>query len=132
MTKQIKQTLMIILGWICVLLGILGLLLPLMPGMLFMIIALFLFARSSERFHQMLLDSRWVGKDLRQWQEKKSISQVAFRKAATVIILSFAVSIALLNGRIGLQIMLLCIAVILLAYLWRISERPEKPVAQDQ
>ena len=132
MNSLFKQSLFIVLGWICVFLGIMGLLLPLMPGTVFFILALFLFAQSSERFHQMLLDNRWVGEDLKQWKKKKTISLSAFRKATLFIVLSFSVSIALLHDRPLLQLILICIAAVLLWYLKRICEPAEASVQQDQ
>jgi len=132
MTKRLRQILMIGLGWLCVFLGVLGLLLPLFPGMLFMAMALYLFAGSSQRFHRMLLDNRWIGMDLRRWQERRTISMSAFRKASTIVVLSFLISIALLNGRIGLQILLACFGVVVLWYLWRISEQAENTVTLDK
>lgn len=132
MNNVFKQTLFIILGWVCVLLGVIGLLLPLMPGTVFFILALFLFAQSSERFHQMLLDNRWVGKDLKRWKKNKTISSSAFRKATLFIVLSFSISVALLHERLLLQIMLIGIAAVLLWYLRRICEPAEASVQQDQ
>jgi uncharacterized membrane protein YbaN (DUF454 family) len=38
------------LGWVMVALGVIGLVMPLMPGAVFLIVALWCFARSSPRF----------------------------------------------------------------------------------
>lgn len=123
MTEQIKRTLFIILGWFFVFLGILGFILPLMPGTVFLILALFFFAQSSEKFHTMLLNNSWFGNDLKQWEKTKTISAASFKKATIIIILSFSASIILLNGRIGLQLMLMSIAFTIIWYLNSIRER---------
>jgi uncharacterized membrane protein YbaN (DUF454 family) len=122
MNKGIKQKLMIALGWFFVVLGAIGAVLPLMPTTVFLIIALGIFSKSSPRFHQMLLKNRWFGAGLRQWEETKSISRQSKNKATVVIVLTFGVSIAVLHGRMGLQLMLVAIALILLSIIWSIKE----------
>ncbi len=122
MNKGLKQKLMIILGWFFVVLGAIGAVLPLMPTTIFLIIALAIFSKSSPRFHKMLLDNRWFGPGLQQWEETKTISRQSKKKATVVILITFAASIAVLHSRIGLQVMLVSIAVILLMLIWKIKE----------
>lgn len=123
MNKGIKQKLMIVLGWFFVVLGAIGVVLPLMPTTIFLIIALAIFSKSSPRFHKMLLTNRWFGPGLQQWEETKTISRQSKNKATIVIIITFAVSIAVLYNRMGLQLMLVAIAMILLSIIWRIKEK---------
>jgi len=122
MNKGLKQKLMIILGWFFVVLGAIGAVLPLMPTTIFLIMALAIFSKSSPRFHKMLLDNRWFGPGLQQWEETKTISRQSKKKATVVILITFAASIAALHSRIGLQVMLVSIAVILLMIIWKIKE----------
>ena len=122
MNKGIKQKLLIILGWFFVILGAIGAVLPLMPTTVFLIIALAIFSKSSPRFHKMLLNNRWFGAGLRQWEETKTISRKSKQKATIIIIISFAISIAILNHRIGLQLMLVAIAIVLLTIIWKLKE----------
>ncbi len=122
MRKVVVRTLMILLGWFFVLLGVIGVFLPLLPTTIFFIIALFFFAESSPRFHQMLLDNRWFGEDLRRWQEQKSVTRQTKRKATWAIVIAFMISIAVLYQRIELQILLLVLGTILLIYIWRLNE----------
>lgn len=122
MKKAITKILYISLGWFFVLLGVVGVLLPLLPTTPFLILALVLFARSSPRFHKMLLNNRWVGKGLKQWEEKKSVSRQTKRNASILVLISFSLSIAILAGRLELQIFLVGIATILLFFIWRLKE----------
>lgn len=122
MTSGIKQKLMIVLGWFFVILGAIGAVLPIMPTTVFLIIALGIFSKSSPRFHKMLLNNKWFGEGLRQWEQSKTISKQSKKKATIIILVSFGASIAILHHRIGLQIMLLVIMSILLAIIWKIKE----------
>ena len=126
MKNGIQQKLLIVLGWFFVVLGIIGAVLPIMPTTVFLIIALGIFSKCSPRFHKMLLNNRWFGEGLRQWEQSKTMSRQSKRKATIIIIFSFGVSIAMLYQRIGLQIMLLTMALILLAIIWHIKEHEKK------
>ncbi len=123
MNKGVKQKLMIVLGWFFVVLGAIGAVLPLMPTTVFLIIALGIFSKSSPRFHKMLLDNQWFGTSLKQWEETKTISRKSKNKATIVIIITFGISIAVLYHRLGLQLMLVVIGLILLSIIWSINEK---------
>lgn len=120
---DLKNKFLIALGWFFVILGAIGAVLPIMPTTVFLIIALAIFSKSSPRFHKMLLDNKWFGAGLRQWEESKTISRESKRKATVVILLSFGLSIAVLHQRIGLQLMLIGLAIILLLTVWNIKEK---------
>jgi uncharacterized protein len=60
-------------GWVMVALGVIGLVMPLMPGVVFLIIAAACFARSSPRFEAWLLEHPTFGKPLRDWRAAGAI-----------------------------------------------------------
>jgi len=122
MKKTIQNHLLITLGWFFVILGIIGIALPVLPTTPFLIVALAFFSKSSPRFHQMLLNNKWFGPGLKQWEETKTLSRKTKRKATLLITITFAVSIAILYERIYLQLMLVSFATILLFFIWRIKE----------
>ena len=122
MRTKVKHTLLIITGWFFVVLGAIGAVLPLLPTTVFLIIALACFAESSPRFHRMLLTNKWFGPPLAQWEKTKTIRRKIKHHAILLIIATFSLSIWLLNGRVGLQIMLICLCLILLGFVWRLKE----------
>lgn len=123
MRQVLKHALLISLGWFFVLLGIIGAFLPLLPTTPFLILALVIFAESSPRFHQMLLNNRWLGRELRQWEADKSVTPQTKRKAMAVILVTFGLSIAILRERFELQLLLLVLLIVLLSFIWRLKER---------
>jgi uncharacterized membrane protein YbaN (DUF454 family) len=123
MKKAIKNGLLISLGWFFVILSIIGAFLPILPTTPFLILALALFSKSSPRFHKMLLDNKWFGPSLKQWEETKTLSRQTKYKSTLLIVVTFALSITILHGRMHLQFMLLGIAMVLLFFIWRIKER---------
>ncbi len=128
MRKQIKKYLLILLGLLFVALGIIGALMPILPTTPFLLLALACFANSSPHFHQMLLNNRWFGGILRQWEESHSITRASKIKAMILIVLTFGLSIWILEERLILQLGLLMMGIILLTFLWKLKEPEEIPV----
>jgi uncharacterized membrane protein YbaN (DUF454 family) len=60
-------------GWICIALGIVGAVLPVLPTTPFLLLAVWAFARSSPFFHQWLLHHRLFGPLLSQWERHRVI-----------------------------------------------------------
>lgn len=131
MKKLITNHLLIILGWFFVLLGLIGVVLPILPTTPFMILAAALFAKSSPRFHKMLLNNKYVGEVLRDWEERHVVNRRIKKRATVLILITFSMSIAILHGQMGLQLMLVAIALILLFLLWHIKEDVEQQRAQS-
>jgi len=122
MRTQVKHYLLICLGWLFVILGAIGAIVPLLPTTPFLILALACFAESSPRFHKMLLNNKWFGPPLAQWENSHTVRKKVKFKAMGLIIATFGISILVLPGRTGLQLMLVCFCLILLWFVWRLKE----------
>lgn len=122
MHKRIKKYILTLLGLFFVALGIIGAVLPVLPTTPFLLLALACFANSSPRFHHKLLNNRWFGTALQQWGANRSITRSTKVKAMLMIVVTFAVSIGVLHGRLPLQLGLLTLGSILLVFIWRLKE----------
>jgi len=67
----IKKTTYIWLGHFFVGMGFAGLILPLMPGTVFFIIAAWFYARGSQRFYDWLLNHKSIGQHIRNYRQGK-------------------------------------------------------------
>jgi len=117
-----KKALLALLGWFFIILGGIGIVLPILPTTPFLIVALALFAKSSPAFHNMLISNVWFGASLKQWEEQQTVSHKTKLKALALVVVSFSLSIIIVHERHALQTLLVAIAVILLIYIWRIKE----------
>ena len=79
------------LGWVMVVLGVIGMVMPLMPGAVFLIVAAACFARSSPRLEAWLLDHPRFGKTLRDWRSHGAISRPAKLMACAGMTFGFVV-----------------------------------------
>lgn len=61
------------LGWLMVALGVIGIVLPIMPTTIFLILAAACFSHSSPRFEKWLLDHRWFGPPIQAWRASGAI-----------------------------------------------------------
>lgn len=60
-------------GWVCVALGAIGIVLPVMPTTVFLLAALWAFARSSPRLHTWLIENRYFGPYIADWERDQII-----------------------------------------------------------
>lgn len=67
----------LVLGWFCVLLGVIGIFLPIMPTTVFLIAAAFLFGRGSPRARAWLTGHPVLGPPILRWEETGAISRPA-------------------------------------------------------
>ncbi len=81
--------LMLALGLVCTAVGIAGLILPLLPGTVFLLIAAWAFSRSSERLHQWLFHHPRFGRTIRDWHYYRAIPTGAKLLAVTMMSGSF-------------------------------------------
>lgn len=89
----IKNYIYIFLGLLFLLLGFIGLLLPIVPTTPFILVSVWFFARSSKKLEDWLINHKVFGKSIRDWKEKGAISKNAKLSAIPLIIFSFSATI---------------------------------------
>ena len=73
MRAMLKQGLLLSLGWLSVVLGVVGIFLPIMPTTPFILLAAWCFAQSSPRFHHWLRNHKHLGLIVRSWEDGNGI-----------------------------------------------------------
>lgn len=81
----LRQWLLVAAGILCVALGIVGALVPLLPTTVFLLLASACFVRSSARMHRWLLENRMFGKYLRHYRDGAGLPPAA--KVTTLVLL---------------------------------------------
>jgi uncharacterized protein len=80
----------ICLGWLMLMLGVIGVFVPLMPTTIFLILASWFFARSSPRLEAWLLSHPRFGATLRAWKETGAVPRGAKATACIGMTTGFA------------------------------------------
>ena len=91
-----RRLLYLCLGFACVALGALGIVLPLLPTVPFMLLAAFFFARSSPRLEAWIVGHRRFGPHIRAWRELGAISPAGKRAALAAFAFSAVLGLVLL------------------------------------
>ncbi len=111
----------LILGLSSLALGVIGVVLPILPTVPFMLLSAFCFSKSSERLHHWLLTHPKFGPSIEDWQRNGAINKRVKYYATVSIMAAFGISLAL-----GLKPLLLVLqAFILAGVLTFIWSRPE-------
>lgn len=69
MRLKSRKILLLIMGWFFVAVGTIGIVLPVLPTTPFLLIALWAFSQSSEKFHSWLFNHRYLGPPLQDWEQ---------------------------------------------------------------
>lgn len=111
MLKIITRPFLYVSAWISILLGLIGAFLPILPTTPFMILAAYLFSKSSPRMHSWLTSLPYFGNAIIDWENNRIIRPRAKVMAVSVLWIVMLSSIAFTQLHIGLKIMLVCIGV---------------------
>jgi len=100
-----------VLGAISLALGVLGAFLPILPTTPFILLAGFLFARSSPKLDAWIMNHKIFGKIIHDYRVEKAITLHAKIIALVMLWSTILASVFIaLHGKLGLQIMLISIA----------------------
>lgn len=64
-----RKVVLIIIGIFFTILGVIGVLLPVMPGVIFFVIAAYFFSKSSSVMHEALLRLPYIGASIKDWHQ---------------------------------------------------------------
>jgi len=114
--QKLVRTLWLIAGTICVVLGAIGIVLPILPTTPFLLAAAACYYKSSPRMHRWLLNNKWFGEYIRNYQEGKGLTIKTKITALTVLWITIGFSTVfmlnrLLPAQLVLPIQLIMIAV---------------------
>ena len=103
-----------LLGLAALGLGMVGAVLPIMPTVPFLLVAVYFFARSSPELERRILDHPHFGPQIRDWRERRAIS----RKAKTLAISAMAAGAVFTWYMLGAPWYYVSIAILVVAGGW--------------
>ncbi|MBC3807677.1 YbaN family protein [Undibacterium seohonense] len=116
-----SRYLALLLACLCLILANIGIVLPGLPTVPFLLLAAWFSARSSPRLHQWLHRHAVFGKLLVDWETNKSIS----RRSKVIAVLMLLLSYAVMLFRVEHVWLLISVALLFLAIATFLISRPE-------
>ena len=119
------RAILIAVGTISVVIGVIGIFLPLLPTTPFLLLAAACYARSSRRFYIWLLTNRWFGEYVHDYRAGRGIPMRV--KASTLALLwtTILVSAMFFVNRMHIRALLLAIALVVTLHVLSIRTRIE-------
>ena len=112
--KNLKKKLYIAFGFLAVILAIIGVFIPGLPTVPFLLVALFCFERSSKKYHDMIMNNKYFGPVLQDYYSGKGLTLSIKIKAILFLTCGIAFSIYKiqnLHARIALAVVWLGVAI---------------------
>ena len=117
-----KKIILISIGWLCVGLAFIGTLVPGVPTTIFLIIALWAFAKSSKKFHAWLLNHKRFGPLLRNWETHKVVP----KKAKITMVVLQTLVVIMVHYTFNNIFVTISLIIILILVAWYVLSLPSK------
>lgn len=124
--NKILRWVLISCGWISLVSGVVGIFLPIVPTVPFLLLAVACFSRSSERFHSWLVGHAHLGPLIRDYLQGAGIPLRAKVSAIGMVWVSFPASALLFAQAFWLKALLLTTAAGITLYLLALPTLPRK------
>ena len=114
------RTLLIVVGTIFLIIGVIGIFLPLLPTAPFVIVTAACYAKSSRKFYHWLLGLPLIGKLLMNWREERRIPYRAKVFAITTIVIIVGSTIVFFIPFLWAKLLMAGIATTVIVYICRV------------
>lgn len=123
---RIVRLLLIAAGTICLVIGAIGMVVPLLPTTPFLLLATACYCRSSSRLYNWLLNNRWFGTYIKNYREGKGIPLKTKIVALTVLWSGILYSIFFIVNTFIVQLVLLVIAIAVSLHIFKVPTFKKK------
>lgn len=126
-TNLIVRSLYVVLGFAFFIVGIVGIVLPLLPTTPFLLLAAFCFSRGSSELHRWLLSLKYIGDIIKDWEDFRVITLRTKRVATVLLTILLSYPIFFLEFSIILKALAALTGVSVLIFIWSCKgERSEE------
>jgi hypothetical protein len=117
--SRMLRILFVATGTVCLVLGVIGILLPVLPTTPFILLSAACYARGSRRFYIWLMENRWFGPLVRAFRDERRIPKKAKWAATIAIVATMGLSIAYIIPLLAVKILMAAIGLAVIIYIWR-------------
>lgn len=111
------KALLISIGTLSIILGVIGIVIPLLPTTPLILLGAACYIKSSEKLYQKLIKNKWLGGYIKDFREKNGISRKNKIISITMMWLSICCTLLFIDVSFLIRSMLIIIAVTVSAYI---------------
>ena len=126
MRHAVPRALYFSLAWLFIVIGVIGIFLPLLPTTPFLLLAAWCFSKSSERFHSWLLDHPTLGPPVRDWQSHGVIRRQAKIAATVAMTLAIMFPMVLVKVPMWAKWFTVVTTTCVMTFIWTRPDRPRQ------
>ena len=119
-------------GFISVGIGIVGYILPLMPGFVFFLIAAYCFSRGSKKFLFWLTRHKYVGQAIQDFSKKRGITKRNKGVLTITVIPAILISALVVANAMWLKITVSAVAFLVLIIIWSFKTKEQTTIFKKQ
>lgn len=113
-----KKILLILIGTISLILGIIGILMPVLPTTPFLLLSLACYAKSSDRLYSFIMKNKYLRPYVQYYIDGRGIPVKEKKKALILIWITIGISILFFIDSLAVRLILLIIAASVSTYIW--------------
>lgn len=108
----------LVIGWAFVVVGLVGIFLPILPTTPFALVAAYCFSKGSPRWHAWLLARPILGPLIVDWERDGVIAPRAKVLATVMMVLLFAYTLVFVPVAVWVKVFIVLIAIAILVFIW--------------
>ena len=112
MEDTLLKGILVVAGTFFLVLGIIGIFLPLLPTTPFILLAAACYARGSNKFYVWLITNKWLGRYIKNYLERRGIPLSVKILSATLLWVTILFSTIVIVSNILIRIILIVIAIV--------------------
>jgi uncharacterized membrane protein YbaN (DUF454 family) len=117
MLKKSSKFIFVILGFMSLLIGVIGIFLPILPTTPLLLLSAFLFSKGSTRLHQWILNQPKIGPMIHTWEEHKVISPKSKILATLMIVTLFSYTLIFVNVVLWIKLIVAASGILVLSFI---------------
>jgi uncharacterized protein len=126
MKDTIVNKILVVLGTFFLLIGIVGIFIPILPTTPFLLLSAACYARGSKKFYNWLINNKWLGEYIKNYHEGRGIPINVKMLTIAFLWITIVFSIIIIVNNYFIQIILLIIAVVVTIHILTIKTIKKK------
>ncbi len=126
--SPVWRAVLLVVGTASLVLGVIGIVLPVLPTTPFLLVTAACYARASTRLYTWLLGQRSLGPIIAEWRRSRSLPPGVKTRALVVVAITFTVSVILVDALV-VRLVLIAMGAILATFLYRIPTAQKEPAS---